>query len=120
MNEVDINRTIKDSKIDTNLISDWHHTFGELYKHRIHLFIALCKTIKNWDDVFNVIKARLHHDWEWYKGWFIVQMETPEGQISYHFPDEYWDTCSFMETQVTANEFDWHTSDDVLERLLLI
>lgn len=41
-----VNWIIKQNpNMDTNLISDWYHTFWELYKHRIHLFIALCKAM---------------------------------------------------------------------------
>jgi len=119
-----INKKIQQSKniwmCDTNLLSDWYHTFWELYKHRIHLFIALCKPITNWEDECSVYKSRLHDDGTKLEWWFIVQLETPVWQISYHFPNEYWDICSFMTTLDKANKWDWHTSDDVLDRLLKI
>lgn len=127
-----LNTVIKKYFSDTNEISDWYHTFWELYKHRIHLFIALCKQIKiidyynlwdnTWDKSYkkNIIKSKKHFDWSEYEWWFIVQLETREWQLSYHLPNEYWDKCNFIETVDKANEWDWHTSDDVLERLLLI
>ena len=104
--------------IKTDNISDWYHTFWELYKHRIHLFIALCRPIKNWDDEINVIKSHKHFDDSQMEWWFIVQMDTPYWQISYHLPNEYWDKCDYIKTVDKANEWDGHTSDDVLERLL--
>ena len=111
--------------IDINDLSDWYHTFWELYKHRIHLFIALCRHITyimnkepTWYEW--LIKSKKHHDRAGYDWWFIVQLETGNWQISYHLPNEYWDECDFIETKEHANEWDWHTSDDVLERLLNI
>lgn len=115
-----------------NNISDWYHTFGELYKHRIHLFIALCsqvqklKCLKNdyyehrkYKD-YKLIKSKKHFDWSKYEWWFIVQLETDLWQISYHLPEEYWYKCNFIKTKDKANEWDWHDSNTVLERLLLI
>ena len=114
-NEID--ELSKEWRIDTDNISDWYHTFWELYKHRIHLFIALCKSLNR---NYSIIKSKKHFDWSEYEWWFIVQLETPVWQISYHLPNEYWDKCDFIQTVDRANEWDWHTSDDVLERLLLI
>jgi len=117
---------------DPNDISDWYHTFWELYKHRIHLFIALCSVLWLWEhpyDNMKIIKSKLHDDWSWMEWWFIVQLVqidryTKEDikwtQISYHFPNEYWDECWFINTLEKANPWDWHTSSDVLERLLNI
>lgn len=52
-NEERINQDIKKLKqeglLDTNLISDGYHTFGELYDHRITLYIALCRVLANAD-----------------------------------------------------------------------
>ncbi len=115
----------------TDNISDWYHTFWELYKHRIHLFIALCSMInslnnwvrfftKEWKCSNTIIKSKKHFDWSEFEWWFIIQLETWAWQISYHLPNEYWDKCEFIETVDKANEWDWHTSDNVLERLLLI
>jgi len=129
-----INRRIKEysdaGTLDTDEVSDWYHTFWELYAHRIALFIALCKqsveledeSIKEYSESlwYSCIKSRKHFDWEWYDWYFIVQLETPHGQISYHMIDSYWDNCDFAETQDKANEWDGHTADDVLKRLLLI
>jgi hypothetical protein len=121
------------SNLDPNNISDWYHTFGELYKHRTHLFIALCKakinTFRMWvweldAKKIRCTKSEIHHDWfnvsdEWWM--FLICLHIDEWQISYHIDNKYWDKCNFAETEVQATEpFDWHTSDDVLDRLLLI
>lgn len=125
----------KEKEVVTDDISDGYHTFWELYKHRIHNFIALCRTkveleirkketaeiceteYRRW---FGVLKSKLHYDGSEFKGWFLMQLETPYWQISYHLPNKYWDICKFAETSDKANKWDWHTADDVLERLLKI
>jgi len=101
-------------------ISDGYHTFWELYKHRFHLYIALCEKMKFcWH---RVVRSKIHEDWldvwkEW--GMFLLCVHTLEWQISYHLDNEYWDKCSFAQTEEKATtQFDWHTSEDVLERLL--
>ena len=128
-----INNELRENKeLDTNLISDWYHTFGELYEHRIHLFITLCSMItklkclrndyiehKKYKD-YKIIKSKIHFDWSEYEWWFIIQLETDNWQISYHLPNKYWDKCDFIKTVERANKWDWSTSTDVLDRLLLI
>lgn len=116
----EINKEI--SNVDTNLISDGYHTFGELYEHRIILFIALCKAIKiiyNETRVFNPIwKSKVHSDGSVWDGWFILGIYKTKGeQITYHLPESKWNDCDFAETLDKAPEWDGHTSADVLERL---
>ena len=120
-----INELMKLLPVDKNNISDGYHTFWELYKHRIHLFIALCKTFTAiWWLTWNIkcIRSKIHEDWlnvweEWKM--FLLCLHTPDGQISYHIDKEYWNKCEFAETEERAKiPFDGHTSDDVLERLL--
>lgn len=107
-------------------LSDWYHTFWELYKHRIHLLISLCKQLlirngmKHNAWLFKLLKSKIHSDWTEFEWWFIIQLEIPDWQISYHLPNEYRDTCYFITTVEKANERDWHTSDDVLDKLLEI
>ena len=121
-----IKQTNKEQEtFDINNISDWYHTFWELYKHRIHLFIALCrilleKNVMLSKDINKIIKSKKHFNWSEMEWWFIIQIETKEWQISYHLPNKYWDECRYIDIIEKANEWDWHTSDDVLDRLLLI
>ena len=112
-----VNNVIKNSGIDTNKVSDGYHTFGELYEHRIVLYLALCKIIeKFWPT--SVWKSKTHSDGTSYEGWFIAGIEYPKGkQISYHLPISKWDEWEFCVTLVNAPEWDGHTSNDVLERL---
>lgn len=97
-------------------VSDGYHTFDELYDHRCLLFIALCTLISAW-----AYKSRKHHDGSGWDGWFIVgvylpQLDNSTGQITYHLPDKYWDLAKFQEKEF-ADEWDGHTSEDVLNRL---
>jgi hypothetical protein len=118
-----INKLIATKGVDTNLISDGYHTFGELYEHRIELYIALCKMIDKHCCEFTspVWASKVHSDGTSFEGWFILGVTTDEGQISYHLPMSKWEhVIKKVETiQVLdkAPEFDGHTSADVLERL---
>lgn len=107
--------------LDTNLISDGYHTFGELYEHRNQLFIALCRAVFYHPKLYPdsaVWKSKKHFDGTEWDGWFILGIGTHKGtQITYHLPISKWDECSFACTYDRAPEFDGHTSADVLERL---
>jgi hypothetical protein len=98
-------------------VSDGFHTFGELYDHRIALWIALCKA---WQvcDLDKPWRSRLHSDGTSIDGWFLLGMfHLPGTQITYHLPNPLWDDCSFAETLDRAPEFDGHTAADVLARV---
>ena len=119
----EINNLIRESKIDTNLVSDTYHTFGELYEHRIVNFMTICRLIyhsliSSTNDVPTWI-SRKHSDGSEWKGWFILGIHTDKGkQITYHLPIEKWDECCMFAIPLDkAPEFDGHTSQDVLERL---
>lgn len=104
----------------TEDVSDGFHTFDELYKHRIILFIVLCRTLANQvEDFGKPWKSRKHSDGSSFDGWFIMGIYTEKGdQISYHIPDRYWGITLFATELERAPEWDGHTSEDVLHRLL--
>lgn len=120
MDKIDeINNMIREYKkskvISTKQISDGHHTFDELYKHRIILFCTLCNLLPNisW-------KSKKHYDEEnepMFDGNFIAGMNTPEGIVTYHIKLEYWDLFNISELD-RAPKYDGYTSDDVLKRIL--
>jgi len=122
-----INAAIKQDGVDTNLISDGYHTFGELYEHRIVLYIILLRTAEAQMDGMNAEplydkgtfwKSKAHSDGSVWDGWFILGAFTEPGkQITYHLPIEKWDECFFAKELDKAPEWDGHTSADVLERL---
>lgn len=102
-------------------ISDGYHTFDELYDHRITLFIALCKKIKNEGSAVYVWRSKRHSDNELCFGTgtqFVLGLHAEQGeQITYHIPIERWDECHFANTLEKAFVWDGHTSADVLERI---
>lgn len=139
MTATDINNLIREHNIDTNLISDGYHTFGELYDHRIILYIDLClylNLITNGGLVYNnnafgggvpserfsakhkIWKSKVHSDGSIWDDWFLLGIDSEKGkQITYHLPMKYWFNTGFAEILSKAPEFDGHSSSDVLERL---
>jgi hypothetical protein len=134
-----INTLIQDKGVDTNKISDGYHTFGELYEHRMELFVALCKEVKNARELLDtglkatsygykklkleerygsVWRSRKHSDGSEFEGWFVLGIGLVTGkQITYHLPNSKWENCDFAETRIMAPQWDGHTSSDVLQRL---
>ena len=91
--------------------SDGYHTFEELYSHRCLLFLAFLGQHGGW-------KSRKHGDGtDSYEGWFIAGTELNGKQITYHIPNKYWSIALVSELD-KAPEFDGHTSNDVLHRLM--
>lgn len=116
---------------DTGKISDGYHTFDELYEHRFALFIALCRAYNNQFDgtheiidgkmVPRVWRSKLQSDGNMYPGWFIAGINHAKGeQITYHLPLRLWIAMDDFHTLEKAPEFDGHTSQDVITRLLEI
>ena len=111
---------------NTNDISDGCHTFGELYDHRITLFIALCKQIDNQpyaESKYKVWRSKKHCDNELcFDGtWFIMGIGTRKGeQITYHIPVGRWNETEFAETLQKAPEYDNHTAEVVIKRLKML
>lgn len=95
--------------VDIGEVSDGYHTFNSLYFQRLVLFAALCNTFSNlaW-------KSKLHHDGEvpFGGGWFIVGIDTPDGQYTYHYELKDWDLFKCKELE-RAPEWDGHTDKDV-------
>lgn len=109
------------SRIDD--VTDGYHSFDQLYAHRHALFIALLAES-------NMVSgagwyAHQHHDGSSYPGWVLVgttidDIDGNDMQISYHLPVSYIPHlkaagCKVMET---APQWDGHTSEDVVTRLL--
>lgn len=102
---------IEPQPIDGNT-SDGYHTFDELYHHRAVLFSVVVEyfATRAW-------KSKLHADGTMYEGMFIVGIETPDGQATYHYDVEpYWDMFRCKEID-RAPEWDGHTPDQAIERI---
>jgi len=115
----DINEEIKLNidNIDTDLISDGWHTFGELYRHRSVLFIKLAKVMAMNKKYF-VYKARKHSDGTIMDGCFNLGVRLPdETYIAYHLFNEDWETCDFAQELETSPIKGRYTSNDALDNL---
>jgi len=97
--------------IITGETSDGYHTFNELYHHRAVLFSVVCNAHKDiaW-------KSKLHEDGTMFDDMFIVGINTPEGQYTYHYDLPYWDMFKVPEVD-NAPVWDGHQPSDV-NRLL--
>lgn len=101
-----------EQEIDPGKVSDGYHTFNELYHHRAILFSVICNDRPNmaW-------KSKQHHDGTMYNGMFIVGIETPDGQATYHYDIEpYWGQFKVKELPI-APEWDGHTPSQAVERI---
>ena len=103
----------KEGLIRTKDISDGYHTFGELYHHRAILFSMVCNLSKE-----KAWKSKLHDDGTMFDGdKFIVGVETPEGQYTYHYHSHpYWDMFECQEL-ARAPKWDGHTPAQAIERI---
>ena len=88
-------------------LSDGYHSYNELYKHRMILFSIICN--QNQEVAW---KSQLHHDGTMFDGYFIVGINTPQGQFTYHYQLEYWELFKVKELE-KAPEYDGHTPDDI-------
>ena len=93
--------------------SDGYHTFNELYDHRAKLFSVIVRCFKD-----RVWKSKLHHDGTMYEGMFIVGIETPLGQATYHYDiDPYWSAFNCKEL-IRAPKWDGHTPKQAIFRIM--
>ena len=96
----------------TGETSDGYHTFNELYHHRAVLFSVIVANYKE-----RAWKSVRHHDGTMYDGMFIVGIDTPDGQSTYHYDiNPYWDmfNCKVREF---APEWDGHSPAQAIERI---
>lgn len=96
----------------TGETSDGYHTFNELYHHRAILFACI---VNQHPDIS--WKSLYHHDGTMYKDMFIVGINTPYGQATYHYDIEpYWNMFQCREL-ATAPIWDGHTPKQALYRI---
>lgn len=105
-------KTVDAEPVITGETSDGYHTFNELYHHRAVLFSVIVKAFED-----KAWKSRKHHDGTMYDGMFIVGVETPYGQATYHYDMEpYWEMFCCKEIE-RAPEWDGHTPAQAIERI---
>ena len=96
----------------TGETSDGYHTFNELYHHRAVLFSVIVR-----DHAELAWKSKAHHDGSMYDGMFIVGIQTPQGQATYHYDiDPYWEMFDCRELE-RAPEWDGHTPEQAIKRI---
>lgn len=100
--------------IDRGSISDDSHTFDELYYHRCILFSVICNSNKP-----RAWKSWKHEDGTMFPDYFIVGIETPMGQFSYHYHKDMWDKFNVQEL-AHSPKWDGHTPDDIVRLLSLL
>lgn len=116
----EMNKTIaalKDECVDIGELSDGYHTFNELYYHRMVLTSVIVNTLaKTHPDM--VWKSMNHHDpnFPMFDGMFIVGIDCPDGQATYHYDLPDWDNFQCQELE-RAREYDGHTPDEAIERI---
>ncbi len=110
--EAYLNEQIK--YVNSNLISDGYHTFGDLYDHRNMLFLTLCRALRT-----HAWRSKRNSENEDQGDWFLLGLFSKEGlSITYHLPMKMWDFCKNIPIHATAPTWDGHTAEDVLERLI--
>ena len=101
-------------------VSDGYHTFDQLYKFRAS-YNALLFNEWHMNNKFDVHKSKRHSDGKKCFGsdeYFVVVAMLPAGQITNHYPMELWDLFKIPETPKAKYEYDRHTSEDALERMV--
>lgn len=99
-------------------VKDDYHTMNELYQHR-HVLLALAVNtidLYNTDSMTDVFKSKKHSDGTMFEDMFIMMGYLNGKQFSYHVENKYWDLFKIPE-QDTSDEWDGHTSDDVIDRI---
>lgn len=102
---------LREEGISRGEISDGYHSFGELYYHRMVLFAVICS--HNKDKAWKSLK---HDDGSMYKDHFIVGIDTPEGQYTYHYHIKHWDMYDVKELN-KAPKYDGHKPEDITRLL---
>lgn len=115
MNIDELNKIIKPLDWEQRQhISDGYHTFGELYYHRMFLFLTVMRAYEN-----RAWRSKLHHDGTMYDDMFIVGVKTPLGQYTYHYEMKYWNEFSDIDELERAPEWDGHQPDDITRLISL-
>jgi hypothetical protein len=99
------------SGVETDLVSDGFHTFGELYVQRAHL-LALATALT----MMRTSRSRLHEDGTMFEGMFWVGTMSPVDQrpVTFHIDEKHWQLFDHAETLDNAPPFAGESSADVM------
>lgn len=89
-------------------VSDGYHSFEQLYYHRMVMFAVIVNNLGG----ENAWKSWKHHDGTMYDNYFIVGIETNQGDYSYHYHKDYWDMFDAIELE-NSPEWDGHKPEDI-------
>ena len=104
---------------EANKVSDGYHTFGEVYQHRVVLYLLLCKVLQK--QGYYLWRSKFHDDKSCIEGYFLLGVNTKEGeQITYHIRNHHWNSTDFANTLAVGPKYDGHTPQDVVTRLVNI
>ena len=100
-----------------DLLNELNDTNQELYDFRLVLNALL---FNEWAEnkKYEVYKSKRHSDGKLcFDGeWFVVVAILPTGQVTNHYHVKYWDYFKIPSYEKVKDEFDGHTSTDVLIR----
>ena len=100
--------------IDMSEAGDEWHSIQELYDHRHALYMMLVTLFP--DRAWMSVNMRDGEPCE--KGWCVVGLETPYGQISYHLPENEMGNLELAGVKIVdESPWDGHDLGDVLIRL---
>ena len=97
LNFLDLNK----NKESIGEFTDGSHSYNELYYDRMVLFSVICETYKDF-----AWKSLKHSDGIMYKDYFVVGIDTPKGQFSYHYHVDYWNYFSVKVLDLPQNGMD--------------
>lgn len=106
------------SREEVQGLSDGVHSFADLYNSRM-IWNALAFQMIH-DNGLYVYKSKLHNDGGSIEGFFIVGTMTRFGQVTQHYPLEYWDLFMIPEIERLPWVFDGHGKNDVFMRIAQI
>ena len=102
----------------TEKLNEQQTLIEELYDFRLTYNALL---FNEWaeNQKYEVYKSRRHDDGELcFDGeYFIVVAQLPTGQVTNHYHIRHWDMFKINEYEKVKEDFDGHTSSDVIERL---
>lgn len=106
------------TSVNMGEVSDGYHTFNELYSFHMAYNALL---FNEWaaQNKYGVHKSWKHADGKdcFDGGWFVVSAQTPQGQITNHYEKKDWQLFN-VPYRKTAVEWDGHTPQEALKRLL--
>ena len=108
-------KVVAEIEFDMFKLHDGWHTIGELYDHRHFMYglLVIQYASSSW------MTKHMSGGEECEEDWFIMGVELPTGQISYHMPIEMWDSFEELGVRIVEGDSPWdgHDSFDVLDRL---